>query len=217
LQAMKSKLLKLDSPYNVIYAGGRVGRHIATLMVWNEDDEEGGILESSSYPVIDEGEEFPAGTLCSDVELHDCRVLCPPEGTHLTWVAKIIEYDFQQLEPAGAEYILERMNLLGCKIKFPEKTHFKATLGVWAYNGSWEENRRFRVKSNHFEGFYFESEGTAEEIKHDLSYQLSVYQTAFHDELSDIRFLTHDMELQEVFDYLNEMQGIKDGNDIDRD
>ena len=74
---MKSKLLKLDKPYNVIYAGGKVGKHIATLMVWNEvDDEDGvGIMDAVSYPVIDEGEEFPAGTLCDNVELHDCRVI----------------------------------------------------------------------------------------------------------------------------------------------
>ena len=76
---MKSQLLKLEAPYNVIYAGGKVGRHIATLMVWNDDEEAlGGIMDAASYPVIDEGEEFPAGTLCEDAELHDCRVLCPP-------------------------------------------------------------------------------------------------------------------------------------------
>lgn len=103
---MNSKLIKLDAPYNVIYAGGKVGRHIATLMVWNDDDEAaGGIMDSASYPVIDEGEEFPAGTLIDYAELHDCRVLCPAGGTNLYWVAKMIEYDFQQLEPAGAEYI----------------------------------------------------------------------------------------------------------------
>lgn len=36
---MNSKQMKLDAPNNVINAGGRVGRHIATLMVWNDDDE----------------------------------------------------------------------------------------------------------------------------------------------------------------------------------
>ena len=140
---MKSQLLKLEAPYNVIYAGGKVGRHIATLMVWNDDEEAlGGIMDAASYPVIDEGEEFPAGTLIDYAELHDCRVLCPPEGTNLNWVAKIIEYDFQQLEPAGAGYILERMKLLGCKIAMPmekdketgelvQRIHYKATLDVW--------------------------------------------------------------------------------------
>ena len=38
---MNSKILKLDAPYSIIYAGGKIGRHIATLMTW-EDDVDGG-------------------------------------------------------------------------------------------------------------------------------------------------------------------------------
>jgi hypothetical protein len=72
---MNSKLIRLDAPYNVIYAGGKVGRHIATLMVWNDDEEAvGSIMDAASYPVIDEGVEIPAGTLIDYAELHDCRV-----------------------------------------------------------------------------------------------------------------------------------------------
>ena len=59
---MKSKLLKLDAPYNVIYAGGLVGRHIATMVTWKED-EEGDMIDTVSYPVIDMGEEYPAGKM----------------------------------------------------------------------------------------------------------------------------------------------------------
>lgn len=215
---MNSKLMKLDAPYNVIYAGGKVGRHIATLMVWNDDDEVAtGIAESASYAVIDEGEEFPAGTLIDYAELHDCRVLCPPGGTNLYWVAHMIEYDFQQLEPAGAYYILERMQLLGCEIKMPDELEFTATLSIWAFNASWEENRRYRVKSNPHEGFYFESEGTAEEIQNDLQLQLSAYRGIFRDDLISIRFKTHDMELDDVINYLNSIQHIDDGDAADRD
>ena len=48
---MNSKLIKLDAPYSVIYAGGKVGRHIATLMVWNDDEEmAGGITDAASAP-----------------------------------------------------------------------------------------------------------------------------------------------------------------------
>ena len=215
---MNSKLIKLDAPYNVIYAGGKIGRHIATLMVWNEDDDmPGGIMDAASYPVIDEGEEFPAGTLIDYAELHDCRVVCPPEGTNLNWVAKMIEYDFQQLEPAGAEYILERMKFLECKIVTPNAVRYEATLHIMPLNASWEEPQLFRVTSNRFEGFYFQSEGTAHEIQNDLEYQLSVYQTAFQDEFISIRFKTHDGELADVIKYLNKSQGLRDGDDADRD
>ena len=218
---MNSKLMKLDAPYNVIYAGGRVGRHIATQMVWNDDDDAaGGIIDAASYPVIDEGEEFPAGTLCGDVELHDCRVICPPGGTNLYWVAKMIEYDFQQIEPVGAEYILERMKLLGCKIAMPteknadgeeiQKMDYKATLEVWCIDGfSGEADAVYRVRSNRWEGFYFQAEGTAKEVYYDLHAQLSVYQGHFYDDLISIRFQTNDGQLLNVTNRLNADQHIE--------
>ena len=125
---MNSKLLKLNEPYNVIYAAGKIGRHIATLLTWADDpDGTGEVIDAHQYPVIDQGEEFPAGTLVEGAELEDCRVICSynPKsgitGTNLYWLSGIVEYDFQQLEPSGAEYILKRLQLLDCKIKLPEE------------------------------------------------------------------------------------------------
>lgn len=220
---MNSKLLKLNAPYNVIYAGGKVGRHIATLMVWNDDKEMGGgIMDAASYPVIDEGEEFPAGTLIDYAELHDCRILCPYSkedkclATNLYWVAKMIEYDFQQIEPAGAEYILERMKLLGCKIAMPTEKDketdkevyqkdFDVTLYVRKLSGPVANDNEgvFRVTSNHFSGFYFEAEGTPEEIQRDIRYQRSVYLGAFLDEISSISFHTNDLYKAKWVEELN--------------
>ena len=201
---------------------------MATLMVWSDDEEmAGGIMDAASYPVIDEGEEFPAGTLCDTAELHDCRVLCPPEGTNLQWVMKIIEYDFKQLEPAGAEYILERMKLLGCKIVMPKEKNekgeleqmydFDVTLYFWKIDGpvANDDEGIFRVTSNRFNGFYFETEGTPEEIYHDpegtpeeiyhdLSYQRAVYMAAFAHEYVSIKFHTSDGYLSSVISRLND-------------
>ena len=213
---MKSKLLKLDAPYQVIYAGGLVGRHIATMVTWTED-EQGEMVDTVSYPVIDQGEEYPAGKMVM-ADLDDCRVLCPKEGgTNLGWVMKIIEYDYQQFDPVGPEYILERMRLLGCTIKLPTEKDketgeeltcidYTVTLFITPLNGSWEEPRYYRVKSNRFDGFYFEAEGTADEIYNDLHYQLSCYKSFFHDEISRIEFTTNDMELEDVIEKLNKRQ-----------
>ena len=215
---MNSKLLKLDAPYNVIYAGGRVGRHIATLMVW-DDDEEMGIMDAVSYPVIDEGREFPAGTLCDDAELHDCRVLCPAEGNvTLSWVAKVIEHDFRQIEPAGAEYILERMNLLKCEIKMPVvkneageevlETDFELSMNIWKVSGPIgnDDEGVFRVNTLAIQGFYFEAMGTPEEIYSELEYQKSVYHGAFYDRgiFIKIRFYSDDGYINDVIKRLNE-------------
>ena len=225
---MNSKLIKLDAPYSVIYAGGKVGRHIATLMVWNDDEEmAGGITDAASYPVIDEGEEFPAGTLIDYAELHDCRVICPyseKEGcpaTNLFWVAKMIEYDFQQLEPVGAEYILERMKLLGCQIAMPTEKDketgeevyqidFDVTLYVMKMSGPVGNDNEgvFRVTSNHFCGFYFEAEGTPEEIQSELRYQRNVYLGAFNDEINRISFHTDDLYKDNWVEELNQRRDI---------
>ena len=225
---MNSKLIKLDAPYSVIYAGGKVGRHIATLMVWNDDEEmAGGITDAASYPVIDEGEEFPAGTLIDYAELHDCRVICPyseKEGcpaTNLFWVAKMIEYDFQQLEPVGAEYILERMKLLGCQIAMPTERDketgeevyqidFDVTLYVMKLSGPVGNDNEgvFRVTSNHFCGFYFEAEGTPEEIQSELRYQRNVYLGAFNDEINRISFHTSDLFKDNWVEELNQRRDI---------
>ena len=225
---MNSKLIKLDAPYSVIYAGGKVGRHIATLMVWNDDEEmAGGITDAASYPVIDEGEEFPAGTLIDYAELHDCRVICPyseKEGcpaTNLFWVAKMIEYDFQQLEPVGAEYILERMKLLGCQIAMPTERDketgeevyqidFDVTIYVMKMSGPVGNDNEgvFRVTSNHFCGFYFEAEGTPEEIQSELRYQRNVYLGAFNDEINRISFHTDDLFKDNWVEELNQRRDI---------
>ena len=225
---MNSKLIKLDAPYNVIYAGGKVGRHIATLMVWNDDEEmAGGITDAASYPVIDEGEEFPAGTLIDYAELHDCRVICPYSekercpATNLFWVAKMIEYDFQQLEPVGAEYILERMKLLGCQIAMPTEKDketgeevyqidFDVTLYVMKLSGPVGNDNEgvFRVTSNRHSGFYFEAEGTPEEIQSELRYQRNVYLGAFNDEINRISFHTSDLFKDNWVEELNQRRDI---------
>ncbi len=209
---MKSKLLKLDAPYNVIYAGGLVGRHIATMVTWKED-EEGEMIDTVSYPVIDMGEEYPAGKMVL-TDLDDCRTLCPAGGTNLIWVANIIEYDFQQLDPAGPGYILERMRLLDCKIAMPkeknadgeelQRIHYTATLAITPLNGPWDKPRYYRVKSNRYEGFYFEAEGTEEKIYQDLSEQKSAYMNWFNDDICSITFRTYDMELDDVIKRLND-------------
>ena len=235
---MNSKILTLNAPYNVIYAGGKVGRHIATLITWDDNaDGSCDIMESRQYPIIDQGEEYPAGTLVNWAELEDCRTLCPISketgvlGTNLYWLAKIIEYDFQQLEPAGAEYIISRIKLLDGIVKLPEvdvrddedkvvldengepekriKYDYKATLNISPLKGCWEKDAAYVVKSNHYEGFYFESSGTPEEIYHDLNSQMSIYDSMLLDGIGSIKFQTYDGMLADVINRLNESQGIK--------
>jgi len=238
---MNSKLLKLNEPYNVIYAAGKIGRHIATLLTWADDpDGTGEVIGAHQYPVIDQGEEFPAGTLVEEAELEDCRVVCgynPKNGitgTNIYWLSSIIQYDFQQLEPSGAEYILNRLQLLGCEIKLAEeelkdedgKTVLdengkKEMVTRYDYNGCLyisltkgdfdknSKNREYIVKSPPHQALYFESMGTADEIYSDLTYQLSVYRHYLLGGIGDVKFYSDDMMLADVLNRLNANQGIE--------
>lgn len=113
---MNSQILKLEAPYNIIYAGGRIGRHIATMTVW--DDDEMGIYNACQYPMIDEGGELAAGALAAEAELGDCRVICNERDprVQLRWLAEMVKYDLEQEEPVEFSYIWERLSLLGVKV-----------------------------------------------------------------------------------------------------
>ena len=220
---MNSQIIKLDAPYQVIYAGGKIGRHIATVMTW-EDDQEGdaAIIGARQYPVIDQGGEFVAGTLVCEAELEDCRVVCPVNkegklGTNLYWFATIVEYDFMQEEPMGADHMFDRLCALGCHINLPDdedakdedgnplpQTDYLISLDILPLREQEGEETTYRVKSNKFCGFYFESYGTAKEIYYDLQYQRTCYMEMFRKHLIEIKFYTEDMMLlDDVIEKLN--------------
>ncbi len=213
---MNSQLLKLDAPYKVIYAGGKVGLHVATLITWQGEGDDP-LYEPVSYPVIDMGGEYIGGKLI-DTDLDDCRVLCPPGGTNLYWVALMIKYDFQQDEPAGADYILERMEELECKIVMPvekdrdgneyPKREFNATLDPWRVKGIGDGPEVvYRVRGSHYQGFYFEAEGNAEEIYSSLREQLLTYYSHFGKDIDFINFASSDgYSLTDVCKRLNKLQ-----------
>lgn len=195
---MATKLLKLDPPYQVILAGTTVGLHTATLIKWNDDD----ITDNESYPIVDEGEETPSGTLCP-VDIHDCIVVCPPNHkTNIGWLAKVIEHDFQQLEPAGIDYIMERLFLLGVDIAMykdkdgSEIWDFDISLDFINPPVSWDKNPYYRVRGGRHEGLYFQSEGTADEVYNDLFQQLSSYYDFFlkKDIYIKVKFHTYDID-----------------------
>lgn len=220
---MNSQIIKLDAPYQVIYAGGKIGRHIATVMTW-EDDQEGdaAIIGARQYPVIDQGGEFVAGTLVCEAELEDCRVVCPVNkegkpGTNLYWFASMVEYDFLQEEPMGADHMFDRLKALDCTIALPEdknrkdedgnplpQTDYLISLDILPLREQEGEETTYRVKSNKFGGFYFESYGTAKEIYYDLQYQRTCYMEMFRKHLIEIKFYTEDMMLlDDVIEKLN--------------
>ena len=212
---MNSKILKLDAPYNIIYAGGRVGRHIATMTVWNDDEM--GIYGSRQYAMIDEGGELAAGALAVEADLSDCRVICNESDprVQLRWLAKIVEYDMRQEEPVEFQYIWERLSLLGVKVIWDKARDENGELlkdedgelideNVYTVSLTFEGSHDFMIAQSYTSsGFYFYARGKVEDVYHDLYYQLSQYESAFHYDDLLIKFETADGWERHIIDLLN--------------
>jgi hypothetical protein len=185
---MNSKLLKLDSPYQIIYAGGKIGRHIATLITWEDpEDKSLTIPYSVCYPVIDQGNDVPSGLLVTEAKLEDCQVVFREESPYvkLRDFARLVKFDFEQPEPTSAGHLWKCLSNLGAKID-PDKirgitnrdeenirTDYHVSL---SFSGSGDH---YRVESDESGGFYFYATGSLEEVYQQLDYQKSIYESMF--------------------------------------
>ena len=217
---MNSQILKLEAPYNIIYAGGRIGRHIATMTVW--DDDEMGIYNACQYPMIDEGGELAAGALAAEAQLGDCRVICNERDprVRLRWLAEIVKYDLEQEEPVEFSYIWERLSLLGVKVIWDKATDENGKLlkddegneideNVYTISLSFDgTHSHLLARSYTSSGFYFYARGPVEEVYKEIHYQHMVYESMFYKEHLLIKFETPDGWEQHIVDLLNERKEI---------
>ena len=74
---MDTQILNLQAPFEYIHCNGEVGKHIATMIVYETTKGEDGQykLESHSHPIVKYW-NAPAGVLWNNAELTDCDVLC---------------------------------------------------------------------------------------------------------------------------------------------
>lgn len=74
---METQILNLQAPFEYIHCNGEVGKHIATMIVFETTKGEDGQykLESHSHPIVKYW-NAPAGVLWNNAELTDCDVLC---------------------------------------------------------------------------------------------------------------------------------------------
>jgi len=205
---MNREILKLDAPYNIIYAGGRVGRHIATLTVWNDDDM--GVYGADQYPILDEGGELAAGTLATEALLQDCRVICNESDprVRLRWLAKIVEYDLQQEEPVEFGHLWNRLSILGVKPiwdKAKDEDGNEYEQNVYTIAITFEGTHHHMVAQSYtLSGFYFYARGTVEEVYREIHYQHMEYETAFYNDNLLLDFKTNDGWERHFVDLLNE-------------
>ena len=78
---METQILNLKEPYEYIHCNGEVGKHIATLIVYETTKGEDGSykLESHSHPIVKYW-NAPGGVVWNNAELTDCDVLCTEDN-----------------------------------------------------------------------------------------------------------------------------------------
>ena len=208
---MQNQLLKLDPPYHIIYAGGRIGRHIATMLTWEEPERgEMALPYSASFPVIAQGLKMPQGTLVGDTLIEDSRVVCREDDKriNLYQFAELVKFDFEQPSPVEAGHLWEQLAGLGVEMVFPfdkatrkDQAEFEVLLYFFGTKA------HFKVDSNLSTGFCFRAEGNAEEVYQQLHYQHQIYEAMFYQKGLRITFATDDgfdVE-EEIVDRLNQL------------
>lgn len=77
---METQILNLKPPYDFIHCNGEVGKHIATMIMYETTKGEDGSLkfETHSFPIV-KYSNSPSGVVWNNAELTDCDVICNEE------------------------------------------------------------------------------------------------------------------------------------------
>lgn len=81
-----TELLRLDAPYNYIYYGGIVGKHVATLITVIDKTGKDGkyLIETHSHPVVIYNGKTAEGVVWNNVEVTQCRTVCSEKDKRVT-------------------------------------------------------------------------------------------------------------------------------------
>jgi len=178
---MDTQILNLKAPYDYIYCNGEIGKHIATMIVYDvATDEDGGYrLETHSHPIIKYGVS-PGGVVWNRAELTDCEVLCNDDDKRVN-IARFGEladaYFRLMMEsedtdemflPASREEVMfemrDKMRGFGLGFKSPREGKI-----MELYVDISEEDGVFKVRgTDKFCDFRFESE-SLDELKYQLA------------------------------------------------
>jgi len=189
---MDTQILNLKAPYDYIYCNGEIGKHIATMIVYDVTTDEDGCyeLETHSHPIIKYGVS-PGGVVWNRAELTDCEVLCNDDDKHVN-IARFGELadayyrlmkesvDADEMQsPASREEVMadmkEKMKGFGLSFKSPREGKI-----MELYIDICKEDGMYKARStDKFCDFCLESE-TLDELKYQLA-DICEYWEYFYD------------------------------------
>lgn len=96
---IQTQLLRLEPPYQVIYAGGQLAIHVATLIVTKEKDGSDYAIETHSHPVVSywaktpnisqddlvNNGEYSEGIVWNQIELNQCQSVCRQDEKNISF------------------------------------------------------------------------------------------------------------------------------------
>lgn len=212
---MNTEILKLDRPYKYITCNGKVGLHIATLIVYEAIEDEDGEyeLKTHSHPIV-KYFNSPEGTVWNKAELRDCDVLCSEDDMQIPLrkfrkiLSRYPESYENEIEGKG-EYInpiwKKDLEDTGFKIAWPvgedNEEHFKEFNVELRINSS----ERFPyVCTDWYTDFFFYIEADdLDELKETLVHKRDWYYYLFKEHQFAIKFTCGDKRYASLIEEVN--------------
>ena len=224
---IQTQLLRLDPPYQVIYAGGQLALHIATLIVTKEKDGSDYAIETHSHPVVSywgkiseigqddpamEG-EFSGGVVRNQIELDKCQSVCRQDVGNISFDNfNFLVYDaiINQKMNHAPNTIGYELWKLGIKYDLPQKDKYCIELSS---HPNLKEQFRTHIETS-IDGddlsFTVSREFTREQMVEALREQAQSWAMVLMREekgLSPtISFFTHEADIQPIVDELGDVR-----------
>lgn len=228
---METHILKLDPPYQIIHCNGRIGLHVATLLLADpretEPDKYGvsdAYVTTKSYPIVSYGPKSLRGIAWDTYELKDCQFVCY-EGETISLLA----FTEMVRESADAGEVLNEamrikagLDQFGVKIAIPEMPLEVNLHHWWETEGKASDPRNcdicegegdlcFKIDYNNLNAHKYLGDDEPHE-KNDLPTailgQLSQYRQLLGVPTLLVRFTTDDPEFDDLVNHLNKAQSI---------
>lgn len=231
---METHILRLDPPYQIIHCSGRIGLHVATLLLANPKEtapDKIGIREAyvttQSYPIVSYGPKSLRGIAWDSYELKDCQFVCY-EGETISLLA------FTQMVREAGEagtFLTEAMRIkagldqFGVKIAIPEmplEVHLRhswatdADAGAdaphdWDTCGTEAGDLYFEIDYNNHDAKKYagsDEPHAAEDLPAVILGQIDQYRQLLGLESLLVRFTTDDPDFDNLVEFLNKAQSI---------
>lgn len=232
---METHILKLDPPYQIIHCSGRIGLHVATLLLADpretEPDKYGlckAYVTTHSYPIVSYGPKSLRGIVWDTYELKDCQFVCY-EGETISLLA-FTEMVRESADAGGiideAMRIKAGLDQFGVKIAIPEMPlevnleYSWATQGKSSAEHDWDTcegvgDLCFKIDYNNLDASKYLGVDNAHE-KRDLATvilgQLSQYRQMLGVATLLVRFTTDYPEYDNLVNNLNKAQSIDESS-----